>query len=500
MGTAKINWQTNEGGVEKAAVGQIADAAAGLTGGLANAAAGLVKGLATDEGAWEGAVAMAGSTLTSGVMSADQTFTHASSVCDQGDEMASVHAEVNYDETVVGNWAQTVEGAAQANDPISEYDAQVAAADEQQVQSDDGALITEAQGVTDADVGQSDNQESAIVNLADEVDLAAAGETGTTSAEVANAIGTAATDVAGAVGGYAQAQNAFIKSAAGAIVDDDTATVKADVGYDNAVAADGEGYVDKVAPAAAALYVAGYTPDAWVAYNQIVQNAASDEQTKDQQANVTRVQQIGTAEVGEAAGLGAAQTSLATAAGQSETGLVGQLVDKDNQLAGEEATADEGFATTLGGDLADFMTGMAESDQNWVTAAGGALEQFQQSLGDDEVTAADGISQAEAGYAEEEAQNEESDAQNVAGPSPSGQAAFNEAYAQAYEKWLQDVAPTFENDSKQVAQDDATLQKTLLDDAVNEAEGETTAELAYAQAEGPAVKDLVSTMAGVDDD
>ncbi|HVA48600.1 MAG TPA: hypothetical protein VNH11_19700 [Pirellulales bacterium] len=163
-------------------------------------------------------------------------------------------------------------------------------------------------------------------------------------------------------------------------------------------------------------------------------------------------------------------------------------------LATEESTADEGMTAAVGNDLEDFMLGTAESDQNWATNAGGPLEQFQQALGDDEVTAVGSVSQAEAGYAEGQAQNQETDAQNLDAQSPRGQNTFNALCAHADEQWLQDVAPTFENDSKQVAQDDANYQDALVDDAVSEAQGEASAEVNYASAEGPAVATELETV------
>ncbi|MGH7137198.1 MAG: hypothetical protein ACREHD_15760, partial [Pirellulales bacterium] len=465
VGTAKNAWQTSEATVENAAVGIIGDAASGLTGGLANAAAGLVSGLATDEGNWESAVAGAGSTLTSGMMAADQTLTHSEATADQGDELGYVDAEVAYDETTVGAWASAIEGNYNPYNPpyadagaaawnlyhFEEYESNVAEAEAQQVSDDDQALESDAQKLTDADVTQSDEQEKALVNLADGVSAAAAAEVQTTAPEEAAAIGTAATDTAGAVGGYAQAQDAFIKAAAAALTGDDTATVKANVTYDNSVAGDAQTYVENVAPAAATLWLAGYTPAAWAAYNQVVQTQAANQQSSDKTANVTRVGQVGTAEVAEAGGLGTAQSTLATAAGTTETGLVGQLVSNDNSLAGEEASADEGFNGTLGGDLASFLKGMAQADVDWATNAGAPIEDYQQTLGNDEVQAAGQIASAE--------------------------------------------GTPFVADAKAVAQDDANYQDALVDDAVQEAAAEASAEMA----DGTAVSTELSAVATADD-
>lgn len=81
------------------------------------------------------------------------------------------------------------------------------------------------------------------------------------------------------MGGYARSQASFIKDAAAALVDDDTATVEANVAYDNSLAQDGQAFVSTVAPAAATLFLAHYSPAAWQAYNTTVQNALTTEQT-----------------------------------------------------------------------------------------------------------------------------------------------------------------------------------------------------------------------------
>lgn len=220
LGKAETTWQSAEGSGEESAVDGIADAQATLTGSLASAAAGLIGTLATDEGGFEAAVAQAGATLTSGVMAAEQTLTHAEALADQADEMRYVKAEVADEDAVVGQWAQPIEnnsplpsdpqagapGQGEGGSPLtaeqslSQYDAQVAAAEQQQTIDDGAALIAEAQGVTGADVTQSDEEETAVVNLVDGVSQAAADETSTTAPEEAAAIGAAAEDTAGAGG------------------------------------------------------------------------------------------------------------------------------------------------------------------------------------------------------------------------------------------------------------------------------------------------------------